>query len=164
METDELIHEVFETYRTIAVYGMSQYPEKPAHYVPLFLATKGYDIIPINPYADEIIGQHCYPHLTEIRERIDILQVFRPSDQVLDVMEEVAKRSYEKGDIAVVWLQEGIKNPEALRKAEDLGIIFVQDRCMQKEFKRIFAKSRIGVAFDDTHQKRRIRNAEQKER
>ncbi|UCH08391.1 MAG: CoA-binding protein [Deltaproteobacteria bacterium] len=142
METDELIHEVLETCRTVAVYGMSQNPEKPAHYVPLFLATKGFDIIPINLYADEIIGRQCYSHLMEILERIEILQVFRPSDQVPDVMEEVALRRKEKGDIAVVWLQEGIKNRAAQRRAEDLRIAFVQDRCMQKEFKRIFAKRR----------------------
>ena len=139
-ETDELIHEVLVTCRTVAVYGMSQNPEKPAHYVPLFLATKGYDIIPINPHADEIIGRQCYAQLMEIREGIDIVQVFRPSDQVPDVMEDVALRRNERGDIAVVWLQEGIKNRKAQRRAEELGITFVQDRCMQKEFKMVFAE------------------------
>ena len=139
-ETDELIHEVLVTCRTIAVYGMYQNPEKPAHYVPLFLATQGYDIIPINPHADEIIGRRCYPHLRDVQEEIHILEVFRPSERVPAVMKEAMARRKEKGDISVVWLQEGIQNPEAQRIAEEAGIVYIQDRCMQKEFKMVFAE------------------------
>jgi len=139
-EMDKLIHEVFETCRTVAVYGMSQNPDKPAHYVPLFLLSKGYTIIPINPHTDQIIGRRCYPHLRDVQEEIDTLEVFRPSEQVPAIMREAAARRKEKGDISVVWLQEGIQNPEAQRIAEDAGIVCIQDRCMQKEFKRVFAE------------------------
>jgi predicted CoA-binding protein len=138
METDQFIRKTLETYRTIAVYGMSKNPEKPAHYVPLFLLSKGYAIIPVNPYADQIIGRRCYPHLRDVQEEIEILEVFRPSERVPAVMKEAVARRKEKGDISVVWLQEGIQNPEAQRIAEEAGIVCIQDRCMQKEFKKVF--------------------------
>jgi len=138
METDQIIRRTLETCRTIGVYGMSKNPKKPAHYVPLFLLSKGYTIIPINPNAAQIIGQRCYPHLRHVREKIDILQVFRPSEQVPSVMREAVARREERRDISVVWLQEGIHNTEAKRIAEEAGIVCIQDRCMQKEFKKLF--------------------------
>jgi len=138
METDQVIHRTLETCRTIAVYGMSKNPKKPAHYVPLFLLSKGYMIIPINPHAAQIIGRRCYPHLRDVQEDIDILQVFRPSERVPAVMREAVARRKERQDISVVWLQEGIHNTEAQRIAEEAGIVCIQDRCMQKEFKRLF--------------------------
>jgi predicted CoA-binding protein len=138
MDTDQFIRKAFETYRTIGVYGMSKNPEKPAHYVPAFLLSKGYIIIPVNPYADQIIGRRCYPHLRDVQEDIDILQVFRPSERVPAVMREAVARKKEREDISVVWLQEGIQHTEAQRIAGEAGIVCIQDRCMQKEFKRLF--------------------------
>jgi predicted CoA-binding protein len=138
MITDERIREVYQKYRTIAVYGMSENPKKPAHSVPSYLLSKGYNIIPVNPYADEIVGRKSYPNLKDIEEKIDIVEVFRPSDQVVDVVKEALVRKKERGDIAVIWLQEGIQNEEARRLAEEAGIVFVQDRCMRKEFRRLF--------------------------
>lgn len=138
METDQFIHRALETCRTIGVYGMSKNPKKPAHYVPAFLLSKGYIIIPINPYADQIVGRRCYPHLSVVQEKIDILEVFRPSERVDAVMKEAITRRKEKGDISVVWLQEGIQNPEAQSIAEEAGIVCIQDRCMMKEFKKVF--------------------------
>jgi predicted CoA-binding protein len=138
MDTDQFIRKVFETCRTIGVYGMSKNPEKPAHFVPAFLLSKGYIIIPVNPYADQIIGRRCYPHLRDVQEHIDILQVFRPSERVPAVMREAVARREERQDISVVWLQEGIQHTEAQRIAEEAGIVCIQDRCMQKEFKRLF--------------------------
>jgi predicted CoA-binding protein len=138
METDQFIHRALEICSTIAVYGMSRNPKKPAHYVPLFLQSKGYTIIPITPHAAQIIGQRCYPHLRDVQEDIDILQVFRPSERVPAVMREAVARREERQDISVVWLQEGIQHTEAQRIAEEAGIVCIQDRCMQKEFKRLF--------------------------
>jgi predicted CoA-binding protein len=139
MTTDSnQIRKIFEDYRTIAVYGMSKNPEKPAHSVPAYLSSKGYTIIPINPGADKIIGQKSYPNLNDVQEKIDVLEVFRPSDQALDVVKEAVARRRQKGDIAVIWLQEGIQNEEARKVALEAGIIFIQDKCMLKEFKRIF--------------------------
>jgi hypothetical protein len=137
MIRDEDIKDIFKKYRTIAVYGMSKNKEKAAYYVPSFLLGKGYAIIPVNPTSDEIINLKCYAGLKDIAERIDILQVFRPSAQVPDVVKEALDRKKARGDIEVIWLQDGIYNDEARKLAEQAGIIFIQDRCMMKELKRL---------------------------
>lgn len=129
--------EIFDNYKTIAVYGMSTNPMKPANYVPGLLIDNGYDIIPVNPVADEIIGKKAFKNLMDIPGSIDILNVFRPSDQTPDVVKEAVERHNAKGDIKLIWLQEGIMNEEAKKMAEDNGIEFIQDRCMKKEFHRL---------------------------
>ncbi len=141
MVTDKLLQEIFAKYHTIAVYGMSRTPGKPARYVPAFLISKGYHIIPVNPHAEEILGRKSYPSLAEIPGDIDILAVFRPSEEAPKVVQEALERKKARGDIAVIWLQEGIVSEEAQKLAEDAGIIFIQDRCMRKEFKRLFPES-----------------------
>jgi predicted CoA-binding protein len=140
MITDYMLKDIFKKYRTIAVYGMSKSREKAAHYVPAFLLGKGYAIIPVNPTADEIINLKCYSGLKDIAQQIDILQVFRPSAQVPAVVQEALDRKKARGDIKVIWLQDGIYNEEARKLAEQAGITFIQDRCMMKEFKRLSPK------------------------
>jgi predicted CoA-binding protein len=140
MIRDEDIKNIFKKYHTIAVYGMSKSEGKAAHYVPAFLLGKGYVIIPVNPAAGEIINLKCYTGLKDIAEQIDILQVFRPSAQVPGVVREALDRKKVRGDIEVIWLQDGIYNEEARKLAEQAGILFIQDRCMMKEFKRLSAK------------------------
>ena len=129
--------EIFDSYKTVAVFGMSTNSSKPANMVPVFLMGKGYNIIPVNPMADEINGKKAYKKLLDIPDTIDILNVFRPSGQALDVVKEAIERKNQKGDIKVIWLQESIINNEAKKLAEDNGIEFVQDRCMLKEFNRL---------------------------
>lgn len=138
MEDDGLIRDIFTKYRIIAVYGMSKNPEKAAHRVPAFLLSKGYTIIPVNPTADTILKRQCYHDLKEVDVRVDIIEVFRPSEEAFSIVQEAVARKQEKGDIAVVWLQEGIQNEEAKMLAEKSGIIFIQDRCMFKEYNRVF--------------------------
>ena len=140
METDKLIKEIFEKNKTIAVFGMSTHPFKPAHYVPLFLKSNGFSIIPINTEADMIADCKCYPSLKDVEERIDILEVFRPSDQALDVVKEAVERKKATGDIGFIWLQLGIQNDEARKLAEEAGIPFIQNRCMKMEYNRLFPK------------------------
>ena len=139
METDKFIKEIFEKNKTIAVYGMSTNPSKPAHYVPLFLKSKGFSIIPINPKADMIAECKCYPSLKDVEEKIDILEVFRPSYQTLDVVRETTERRTLKGDIDVIWLQLGIQNDEARKLAEEENITFIENRCMKMEYQRLFS-------------------------
>jgi hypothetical protein len=138
MENNDRIRDVFENYHTIAVYGMSKNPEKAAQRVPAFLLSKGYAIIPVNPSADMILNRRCYHSLKEVEERIDIIEVFRPSEEALAIVQEAIARKKEKGDVAVIWLQEGIQNEEAKILAEKNGIIFIQDHCMFKEYNRVF--------------------------
>lgn len=132
------ISEIFKNHKNIAVYGMSTNPSKPSHTVPVFLLDNGYNVIPVNPKADEIAGQKVYRSLLEIPGEIEIVDVFRPSEQALAVVEEAVERKKQKGDVKVVWLQEGIINEDAKKLAEDNGIDFVQDKCMYKEYFNVF--------------------------
>ena len=130
--TDEQIKKFYEL-ENIAVIGMSKNPEKAAHYVPKYLFEKGYNIIPVNPTADEILGKKCYPKLSDISEQVDIVDVFRPSDQVMPVISEVIKLKPK-----VIWLQEGIHNIEAESLAQKAGIEVIFNRCMLAEHQRLF--------------------------
>jgi predicted CoA-binding protein len=138
MENNDRIREIFAKHHTIAVYGMSKNPGKAAHLVPAFFLSKEYTIIPVNPSADMILNRRCYHSLKEVEEYIDIIEVFRPSEEALSIVQEAIARKKQKGDIAVIWLQEGIQNEEAKMLAEKNGIIFIQDRCMFKEYNRVF--------------------------
>jgi hypothetical protein len=138
--SDEELRDILEKYRRVAVYGMSRNPGKAAHDVPAFLSKQGYQIIPVNPNAGTIDGKTSYGSLRDIPETIDILEVFRPSEQVLAVVKEAVERKKARGDIAVVWLQQGIRSEEARKIAEGAGILFVQDRCMKATLKKLTVK------------------------
>ena len=130
--TDEQIKK-FYSLKNIAVVGMSKNPDKAAHYVPKYLDGEGYNIIPVNPTTTEILGKKCYSTLLDVPVPIDIVDVFRPSDQVMPVVEEAIKIKPK-----VIWLQEGIHNQEAEILAEKAGIKVVFNRCMLAEYQRLF--------------------------
>jgi uncharacterized protein len=104
---DAVIKNIFQQYKTIAVYGLSTNREKSSHSVPVFLSGKGYAIIPVHPSAENIDNLKAYACLRDIPVRIDVLEVFRPSAQVPDVVREALQRRAERGDIAVIRLQDG---------------------------------------------------------
>lgn len=130
--SDEQIKKIYAL-KNIAVVGMSKNPEKAAHYVPKYLAEQGYNIIPVNPTASEILEKKCYPNLLDIPVQIDIVDIFRPSDQVRPVIEEAIKIKPK-----VIWLQEGIHDPDAESIAKKAGIDVVFNRCMLAEHQRLF--------------------------
>lgn len=130
--TDEQIKN-FYSLKNIVVVGMSKHPEKAAHFVPKYLSDRGYNIMPVNPTADEILGKKCYNKITDVNESIDIVDVFRPSDQVMPVVEEAIKKKPK-----VIWLQEGIHNQEAEELVRNAGIEVVFNRCMLAEHERLF--------------------------
>lgn len=130
--TDSEIKDIL-TLKKVAVVGMSRHYNKPAHFVPKYLSEQGFDVIPINPIADKILGKKSHKHLHSVEEDIDIVDVFRPSDQVLPVVEDAIKIKPR-----VIWLQEGIHNPEAEDLARKHGIKIVYNRCMLAEHKRLF--------------------------
>jgi len=130
--TDVEIKQIFSL-KNVAVIGMSKHQEKAAHYVPKYLSQNGYNIIPVNPTADEILDKKCYPSVEDIPESIDIVDVFRPSDQVLPVVQQAIKKKPK-----VIWLQEGIHNAEAEELARKEGIQVVFNRCMLAEHQRLF--------------------------
>jgi predicted CoA-binding protein len=130
--TDDEIKQIFSL-KNVAVIGMSKNQEKAAHYVPKYLSQNGYNIMPVNPTADEILDKKCYPSVEDIPEPIDIVDVFRPSDQVLPVVQQAIKKKPK-----VIWLQEGIHNAEAEELARKEGIKVVFNRCMLAEHQRLF--------------------------
>ena len=129
--TDEQIRDIL-SFKKVAVIGMSKHSSKAAHYVPKYLSDNGFDVIPVNPTADEILGKKCYDSVSEINEDIEIVDIFRPSDQVLLVIQEAIKKKPK-----VIWLQEGIHNPEAEELARKEGIKVVYNRCMLAEHRRL---------------------------
>jgi len=129
--TDDEIRQILSL-KNVAVVGMSKHPEKAAHFVPKYLTEQGYNIMPINPTADMILDRKCYSSVTEIEQPIDIVDVFRPSDQVLPFVEEAIKMKPK-----IIWLQEGIHNSEAEELARNQGIKVVFNRCMLAEHQRL---------------------------
>jgi len=130
--SDEEITQIFSL-KNVAVIGMSKNQEKAAHYVPKYLSQNGYNIMPVNPTADEILDKKCYSNVEDVPESIDIVDVFRPSDQVLPVVQEAITKKPK-----VIWLQEGIHNAEAEELARKEGIQVVFNRCMLAEHQRLF--------------------------
>ena len=131
--TDEEIRK-FYIFRNIAVVGMSRDPAKEAHSVPKYMIERGYNIIPVNPLASEILGRRTYSRVSDIKSQVDIIDIFRPSNDVLPVVED----SIKKHGISVIWLQEGIHNVEAEKIALDNKIEVVFNRCIMAEHRRLF--------------------------
>jgi predicted CoA-binding protein len=122
-------------YDTIAVVGCSSTAGKDAHEIPKYLQAHGYTVIPVNPYADEILDREAYDSLGDIDREVDVVDVFRPSEEVAGIVEEV----YDRNDIRAVWLQLGIRDDETGQRVEDSGRQFVQDRCIKVEHQRLSA-------------------------
>jgi predicted CoA-binding protein len=132
--SDSQIKEFYQL-KNIAVVGTSKNEEKPSHQVPKYLIEHGYNVIPVNPTLSEVLERKAYPSIADIQERIDIVDVFRKSEDVPAVVEDVLKK---KDGIKVLWMQLGIYNEEAERKAKQNGIDVVYNRCMMEEHKRLF--------------------------
>jgi hypothetical protein len=130
--SDDDIRKIFSL-KNVAVVGMSKNEGKAAHYVPKYLSQQGYNIMPINPTADQILERKSYHSIEEVDQPIDIVDVFRPSDQVLPVVQQAIKKKPK-----VIWLQEGIHNAEAEELAQKAGIQVVFNRCMLAEHQRLF--------------------------
>ena len=126
---------------TIAIVGCSTTEGKAAHDVPSYLQQHGYRIVPINPYADEILGETAYDSLADVEEEVDLVDVFRPSEETPGIVEDVIDRHDDRGDAGAVWLQLGIENDEAAALAENAGLDFVQDRCLKIEHDRLVASA-----------------------
>ena len=130
--SDEEIKGIYSL-KNIAVIGISKNPEKAAHYVPQYLQDKGFNIIPVNPTSDKILEKKCYKTISDIDESIDIVDIFRPSEEVLPFVQDAIKKKPK-----VIWLQEGIHNQEAEELARSQGIKVVFNRCMLADHQRLF--------------------------
>jgi len=115
---------LLETARVIAVVGCSANPSKAAHRIPAELQQRGYEVIPVNPNHEELLGERCYSSLADVPGPIDLVDVFRPAAEAPGV----AREAVEVG-AGALWLQLGIRSEEARRTAEDAGLAYVEDRC-----------------------------------
>ena len=135
------IEEILTKYKTVAVVGLSREPEKDSFRVGAYLKNHGFRIIPVNPFADEILGEKSYRSLLDIPPRIqktiEIVDVFRPSKDVPPIVAQAIKLKQIFGKPHVVWMQIGIINEEAADAARKAGLTVVMDKCMMVEHHRL---------------------------
>ena len=124
---------ILRQYRSVAMVGLSPNPLRPSHFVAIYLANRGYDIIPVNPGAKEILGRTCFPALRDVDRPIEIVDIFRSTEFVPEIVEE----SISVGAKAV-WMQFGVIHGPAARRALAAGLAVVIDRCMKVEHARFF--------------------------
>jgi predicted CoA-binding protein len=127
-ETSELTRRILQEFGTITVVGLSSDPTKAAHSVPAAMQAYGWRIIPVNPHAEQLLGEVVYRRLADIPEPVDLVNVFRPAAEAADV----ARQAAEVGAKAL-WLQLGIASEEARRIAANAGMLYVEDRCLAVE-------------------------------
>jgi predicted CoA-binding protein len=136
------IKEILTKYKTIAVVGLSKKPSKDSHRVSAYLKAHGFRVIPVNPFANEILGEKSYNSLLdippEIQKTIEVVDVFRPSEDVSPIVEQVVKLKTKYGKPHVVWMQLDIVNEQAAEAAKKAGLTVVMDRCIMIEHERYF--------------------------
>ncbi len=129
----DVIGDLLQKYSTLAIVGISPKLSRPSHGVAAYMRSHGYRVIPVNPNADSVFGEHCYSSLEEIPEKIDIVVIFRKSEFVQPVVESAIRIGAK-----VVWMQEGVTHEEAARQARESGLEVVEDRCILKEHAKRF--------------------------
>ncbi|WP_435066990.1 CoA-binding protein [Haloplanus sp. C73] len=127
--TDDEIRTLLDV-DTIAVIGCSATPGKAAHDVPAYLQEQGYDVIPVNPNRDVVLGRTAVDSLEDIGDDVDLIHVFRPSEEVSSIVDTAVKRRQRRDDVEGIWLQKGIRDDAAADRARDAGLLVVQDRCL----------------------------------
>ena len=130
---EETVKEALQRSRTIAIVGLSPSEDKPSNGVARYLKGAGYRIIPVNPGYDEILGERSYKSLSDIPEKVDVVDMFVRADKVVPFVEEAVRI---KPDY--IWLQLGIVSEEARAVAERHGVKFIMDKCMKQEHTRLF--------------------------
>jgi uncharacterized protein len=131
MTESEQIAGLLKNAKTIAVVGLSNNPMRVSYDVSEYMQSQGYRIVPVNPTIAESLGERAYPTLSEVPEKIDIVNVFRRPEFVPEVVEEAIRLG-----VPAIWMQEGVVHEEAAEKARAAGIFVVMDRCILKEHRR----------------------------
>lgn len=126
------IAEILKSSRTIAVVGLSSNPMRPSNGVAAYLKRAGYRIIPVNPKETEVLGEKCYARLEDIREKIDIVDIFRRPEYVPEVVDSAIRIGAK-----TVWMQEGVIHQAAAGQAREAGLEVVMDRCILKEHRKL---------------------------
>ena len=133
MESIDKIKRILREYKTIAVVGLSAKWNRPSHFAAKYMKEHGYKIVPVNPGYDEILGEKCYPSLLDIPEPVDIVDIFRRSEDVPPIVEDAIKIGAK-----VVWMQLTVINEAAASRAREAGLEVVMNRCVKIEHGRLF--------------------------
>jgi len=128
MTTEEILRQN----HTVAIVGLSDKPDRPSYVVAKYLKEHGYHIIPVNPQVEQVLGETSYPDLLSIPRPVDVVDIFRRSEDVPPIVDQAIKIGAK-----VVWMQEGIINEEAAKKAREAGLEVVMDKCMKKEHEKM---------------------------
>ena len=141
--SDDHLRDILQRTKRIAVVGVSTNPVRPSFYVGRYLALKGYDVVPVNPiYAGEVLfGKTVVASLAEAGEGIDMVDIFRRSEAVPEVVDEALAAC---PDLRTIWMQIGVIHAGATEKAEAHGVDVIQDRCPKIEYQRLFGELRKG--------------------
>jgi predicted CoA-binding protein len=126
------ISEILRVCRTIAVVGLSAKRYRPSYGVAEYMKRAGYRIIPVNPNEAEVLGEKCYPDVDSVPEPIDIVDIFRRSEFVPEIVEAAIRKGAK-----AIWMQEGVVHEEAARQAEAAGLAVIMDRCILKDHRRL---------------------------
>ncbi|SHF08476.1 CoA-binding protein [Desulforamulus putei] len=135
--SDEKIKELLTRCKTIAVVGLSDKPHRDSYKVAAYMQSQGYRIIPVHPRVKEVLGEKAYKTLSDIPDKVDLVNVFRKSEETPPVVREAIPLKP-----AAVWLQLGIINDEAAQIASDAGLEFIQDRCIKVEHARLLGNGK----------------------
>ena len=131
------IKSILERYHTVAVVGLSKDSSKPSHRVARYLQAVGYRVIPVNPFLQTVLVEKAYASILDVPGPIDIVDIFRPSDQVLPIIEQAINLRMKSGYPHVIWMQEGITNDKAAQQAKQAGLTVIMDHCIKKEHQRL---------------------------
>jgi len=141
----DYVREILTRYKTVAVVGLSRDPSKDSYQVAEYLKRHGFHIVPINPFADEVLGEKSYQSLldmpAEVQKTLEIVDIFRLSAEVLPIVEQVIQLKKLFGVPYVVWMQLGIINDQAAETAKNAGLTVVMDKCMMQQHRRLFASN-----------------------
>lgn len=138
--------DILRSSNTVAIVGLSSDKHRPSYGVAVYLQSKGYRVIPVNPKESAILGELCHSSLTSINEKIDIVDIFRRPDQVMGVVDEAIQIG-----ARVVWMQEEVVNEEAAMKAREAGLEVVMDKCIKKEHQRMVGEEPLPYGVCEVH-------------
>jgi predicted CoA-binding protein len=140
MVSDHDLREILLSAKTIASVGLSSNQNKESYWIASYLKEQGYKVIPVNPTADEILGEKSYPDLASVPDKIDVVQVFRRPEDVPPVVDDAIQAGAK-----VVWMQEGIAHEEAAEKARQAGLQVVMDACMRSTHRRLIGPRLVSL-------------------
>jgi predicted CoA-binding protein len=142
---EDVLRGILSEYRNVAVVGLSNDPTRPSYVVAEYLENHGFNIVPVNPFVTEVLGEKSYKSLlempVEIQRTIEIVDIFRRSEDVPPIVEQAVKMKELFGVLRVVWMQLGVINEQAAESARKAGLTVVMDKCIRQEHHRLFGKA-----------------------